>query len=78
MGELFRSDLEDRKVERLRRDQDFMEVPFYDPEAHLTGRAILEQSERNRERCVLVGWSLTTGVSDGYVGSSTNSPSLEV
>ena len=31
--------------------------------AHLTGRAILEQSERNRERCVLVGWLLTTGVS---------------
>lgn len=53
MGELFRSDLEDRKVERLRRDQDFMEVPFYDPEAHLTGRGILEQSERNRESCVL-------------------------
>jgi hypothetical protein len=53
VGELFRSDLEDRKVERLRRDQDFMEVPFYDPEAHLTGRGILEQSERNRESCVL-------------------------
>ena len=26
--------------------------------AHLTGRAILEQSERNREGCVLVGWCL--------------------
>ena len=44
MGELFRSDLEDRKVERLRRDQDFMEVPFYDPEGTPAARYLSSQN----------------------------------
>jgi len=50
-----------------------MEVPFYDLENTPNRSArYLRSRDVKRERYVLVGWLLTTGVSDRYVRSLTN------